>query len=345
MIFIALVVAVAAGIGFWLATSSDSSVVSEVGGAPSIAVQETSIIVARRDIPVGHRITEDDLDQQTWPQSLVLPDFVIAGDQAQLIDQVARTAFRERQPIALSFLANPNDPGFLAAQIPAGKRAVTIPVDDVSGLSGFIFPGDRIDILIKHRVGLNQDYDHLGSPPSNTDPNSRATPPTSAIPLPLASSYEVPVLLSPGKLEAQPIISVTEVLVPNARVLAVGQFSAQYQQTGGTPNTITVEVAELDAQKLRHADQGMLTVALRSLDDASDTNVPRPIGDSDLSRLVPPSYFPHVYGDGDYETNMVSVGEVDYNAAASKETEEAEEGETINVIRGVTKEIVGVNRQ
>ncbi|MBM3618139.1 MAG: Flp pilus assembly protein CpaB [Alphaproteobacteria bacterium] len=343
MIFIALVLAVAAGFGFWYASSGDSSVVQNAPGAPEVAVQEVSVLVARRDIPIGHKITADDLDRQSWPSTLVLQDFVQEGNEAQLIDRVARSSFKERQPIMLSLLANPNDPGFLAAQLGEGKRAVTIAIDDVSGISGFIFPGDHVDVITKHRVGLNQDYDDGTERATAPDANGKLNPKpaVSAQPLPLARTYSVPTLLKPSKLSNQPVLNVTEVLIANARVLAVGTISAQYVQDKAAPRTITLEVDELQAQKLRHANRDSLTLALRSLKDSEDKTIPRPVGDSDMSRIIPPAYFPHLYDGGDYKSEVVTPEVIDYEAP---QAEEEDEGTTVTIIRGVKKEIVGVNR-
>lgn len=342
MIFFALVVAVASGLAFWYMNSGNDSVVAEVPGVQQVQVEETSIIVARRDIPVGHKITEEDLDQQTWPQSLVLPDFVLAGSQAELIDRIARTPFKERQPIARSFVANPNDPGFIAAQLPAGKRAVTIPIDDVSGVSGFIFPGDHVDVIVKHKVGLNRKFEQgesaeLMSLRKRYDPNYEIPQVDYSQHLPLFTKYDIPTLMSVDMQGKQPTLNVTEVLVSNVRVLAVGTLiSLQSQENQGAPTTITVEVSELDAQKIRHSEQGSLTLALRSLDDVEEKAIPRPVGDSDMSRLTPPSYFPNLYDNRDYKTQGLSVEEVQYSEEADKTAVPLPK--VVTVIRGVTKE-------
>lgn len=342
LIFIALVLAVAAGFGFWYATSKDSSIVQDAPGAPAVAVKETSILVARRDIPIGHKITADDLDRQTWPSNLVLKDFVQAGGEAQLIDRVARSEFKERQPLVLSLLANPNDPGFLAAQLGAGKRAVTLSIDDVSGVSGFVFPGDHVDVIVKHSVGLNRDYSESNNIAADGAQPAGKTDLTSQ-PLPVAKSYSVPTLLSPSKFESQPVLNVTEVLIANARVLAVGTVASQYVQDKRAPRSITLEVDELQAQKLRHADQNALTLSLRSLNDAEDKSIPRPVSDSDMSRLVPPSYFPYLYEGADYKSEVVTPEAIDYQSP-QENSEDENEGSTVTIIRGVKKEIVGVTR-
>ncbi len=52
------------------------------------------------------------------------------------------------EPIIGSKLVRPGERGFLAAVLRPGTRAVSVPVNATSGISGFVFPGDRVDILI-----------------------------------------------------------------------------------------------------------------------------------------------------------------------------------------------------
>src|SRR5580658_4035513 len=95
---------------------------------------------------------------QTWPKHLKLDDMVEANpsEPSGLLKMVARTPFTKGEPIMLSRLANEKDPSFLAASLPKGMRVVTIAVDQVSGVAGFIFPGDRVDVIITHDISLSQ---------------------------------------------------------------------------------------------------------------------------------------------------------------------------------------------
>lgn len=347
MIFIALVIAVAAGIAFWMINSEPEEPVNPVV-QPQVtqveAAPEQVILIAREDIPVGKELTANDIDRQTWPAHLVVADFIGEGEADQVVDKVTRTAFKKGQPLVRSFLANRNDPGFLAAQLPAGMRAITIPVDAISGISGFVFPGDRVDILVKHRVGLEQDFkDSSDIVSTDKDDMERREKPTSVQRLPREGSYKVPLLMTDAKRTARPVIDVTEVLVPNLRVLAVGMVSTQYEGATSTPTNVTLEVTEVQAQMIRHAEEGSMTLALRSLDDADNTNLPRPVADADMSSLTPPAYFPYLYGKGEYAVETLPLEEVDYEAGEGEEA--PGKRNEIVVIRGVEKETVGVDRQ
>ena len=54
------------------------------------------------------------------------------------------------EPITEGRLVRPGDRGFMAAVLTPGYRAVTVPVTVTSGLAGFVFPGDRVDLLLTH---------------------------------------------------------------------------------------------------------------------------------------------------------------------------------------------------
>ncbi|MGB1540228.1 MAG: Flp pilus assembly protein CpaB, partial [Rickettsiales bacterium] len=243
IIFIAFVVSVGVGLAIWTLTGQEqgdqSTTIVQQPTPTEVAVQEATIFVARRDVPVGRQLTEEDIDRQPWPQHLVLEDFVKEGSEVQLIDMVARTPFKAREPFTFSRLGNPNDPGFLAAQLPKGKRAVTIAIDDISGVNGLVYPGDRVDVLIRHTVGLEQDYKSQ----EDITPSEDGIPqlPENAQTLAVVGQHQVPVLMNQGKRDAQPVIDLTEVLISNARVLAVGKDSYQYEGAEGNPTNVTLE--------------------------------------------------------------------------------------------------------
>ena len=341
-ILIAFVIAVGAGLAAFTLSKDKNDAQPEVMVTPLepvVPVQETRILVARQDVPVGKSIDANDIDKQQWPSTMVHPEFITEGNEAALIGRVTRTPFKKGEPLASSRLANPNDPGFLAAQLGEGMRAVTIPIDAISGINGFVYPGDRVDVLVRHNIALQKDFEDGSTPPA--EETGPATPRETVQRLPLENKYNVPLLMADSKRVARPSLNVTEVLVANAKVLAVGAQSYQYENTNAQPTNVTLEVSELQAAKLRHADAGSISLALRSLKDSDDRRYARPVADADMSRLVPPSYFPYMYDEGDYKTDVVKLEEVDYDAVESEE-EVKKSTDSITVIRGVEKEIVGV---
>jgi pilus assembly protein CpaB len=201
--------------------------------------QTVGVVVAKRNIELGEVITEDSVDSKQWPQHLVLDGFATTEEAtANLIGQVARSAFIEGEPINLGRLSNPEDPNFIAANLPSGMRMVTMSSDAVAGLAGFVLPGDRVDIVVTRKHMLEQEEANLTGIREKT---------------------------------------VTETLVPNVRVLAVNQRATlqtkstndpTQQERDKIPSSVSVEVSLEDAQKIRLAqDMGYVSLALRALSD------------------------------------------------------------------------------
>jgi pilus assembly protein CpaB len=65
---------------------------------------------------------------------------------------VVRNPITAGQPVTRGSLVGPQDRGFLAAALTPGMRAVTVPVSDVAGVAGFVFPGDRVDMVLTQTV-------------------------------------------------------------------------------------------------------------------------------------------------------------------------------------------------
>ena len=100
-------------------------------------VPEKLVFVAKQEIPVGTVIEREMIDRQVWPQHLVGPGFIVAdGDNPpNIVGMVSRSHFQPREVIIRTKLANPDDPSFLAATIPAGMRAVTVSVNGITSVA------------------------------------------------------------------------------------------------------------------------------------------------------------------------------------------------------------------
>jgi pilus assembly protein CpaB len=148
------------------------------------------VLVATRALPVGTIITADAFRYQPWPKELVEAAYFIkpdgtapapapvaqpgaapvangpegqavkgesgqpAGDQVteEIIGTVVRHAITAGQPLTQGALIKPGDRGFLAAALGPGMRAVTVPVSALTGVAGFVFPGDRVDLVLTQNV-------------------------------------------------------------------------------------------------------------------------------------------------------------------------------------------------
>jgi Flp pilus assembly protein CpaB len=61
------------------------------------------------------------------------------------------------QPIRLNNVIRPGEQGFIVAAMTPGMRAISVSVNQVSGVSGFVSPGDRVDLMLTHEVNDNSD--------------------------------------------------------------------------------------------------------------------------------------------------------------------------------------------
>lgn len=112
------------------------------------------VLVAQRALPVGTIVTADSIAFQEWPKSMVRDAYFIDGeaDMAKLMGTVVRFPITAGEPITQGSLVAPGDRGFLAAALGPGMRAVTVPVSAKTGVGGFVFPGDRVDLMLTQTV-------------------------------------------------------------------------------------------------------------------------------------------------------------------------------------------------
>jgi pilus assembly protein CpaB len=111
------------------------------------------VLVATRALPVGTILTPDSFSYRPWPKELMQQAYYVKGEsEPPLAGTVVRLPVSAGQPITQGSLVRPGDRGFLAAALGPGMRAVTVPVSAQSGVAGFVFPGDRIDLVLTQTV-------------------------------------------------------------------------------------------------------------------------------------------------------------------------------------------------
>ncbi len=121
------------------------------------------VLVATKPLPVGTIIDAESLRFQPWPRELTENAYYIKGDvdPASLAGTVVRLPITVGQPLTQGALVKPGDRGFLAAALGPGMRAVTVPVSAQTGVAGFVFPGDRVDLVLTHEVAGGGDGEPL----------------------------------------------------------------------------------------------------------------------------------------------------------------------------------------
>jgi len=114
------------------------------------------VLVATKPLPVGTILGPDAVRFQTWPKDLVDGAYYIKGqanvDPSKLQGMVVRTDITAGQPVTQGALVSPQDRGFLAAALTPGMRAVTVSAGGATSVAGFVFPGDRVDLMLTQDV-------------------------------------------------------------------------------------------------------------------------------------------------------------------------------------------------
>lgn len=111
-----------------------------------VEVASTYAIVAARPLPLGTRLTAADVKRVPWPAANPVPGGFVNPEE--VLDRGVLSAVAENEPLTNNNVA-PKDGGVgLAPTIPEGMRAISVRVNDVIGVAGFVVPGSRVDVMV-----------------------------------------------------------------------------------------------------------------------------------------------------------------------------------------------------
>ena len=152
MIVVALVLAAGAALlaRSWITGQIDRQ--QETVAAPQIAV--TTVVVAAAPLRFGNTLSREHVKVIDWPASAVPEgsfktiEEVIDEEQPHVVLQ----SIEPNEPILASKITGPGQRATLSTVIADGMRAMTIRVNDVAGVAGFVLPGDRVDLLLTREV-------------------------------------------------------------------------------------------------------------------------------------------------------------------------------------------------
>lgn len=142
-----LALAVVAGVvAAWAAQRHLQTLAARLEAAARQPMQ--AVVVAAVDLPVGtlldaHGVAVRDMPREWLPADALLPEDFESAQGAML-----GRAVRRGDPILGGFLERQAAHQPFSSQLAAGRRAVTIPVDEISSLSGMLEPGDLIDLYV-----------------------------------------------------------------------------------------------------------------------------------------------------------------------------------------------------
>ena len=210
VVFGLLAVFVAQG---WLNYQAELS--RKVAAPKAKAVATRTIVIAAGPLRFGTHVVADNLREVTWPDE-ALPAGTF-GSIAEVMSggkRIVLASIERNEPILRTKITGPGQKATLSAVIQDGMRAVTVRVNDVEGVAGFVLPGDHVDVLL-------------------TRQQERAN-------------------------------GMNDVVIQNARVLAVDQLADDAADRPTVVKAVTVEVDTVGAQKIAlAASLGNLSLMLR----------------------------------------------------------------------------------
>lgn len=110
------------------------------------------IVVASQPLDFGSRLMPDNVRLQNWPASSVPQGAFRSVAEALKHNRVALRPIVVGEPVLADKVSGTDGRATLAANLPNGMRAVSIPISAVSGVSGFVQPGSTVDVMLTRRV-------------------------------------------------------------------------------------------------------------------------------------------------------------------------------------------------
>jgi pilus assembly protein CpaB len=218
----------------WLAAQRAATPVEVAAPVPP-PVPTKSVLVARIPLQRGQLLKPDDLVWEAWPDAGIAKNYVLMGTKTpeSFIGWVARYPLAVGEPVTDAKIVAPGNRGFLAAVLRPGMRAVSVTINATSGISGFVFPGDQVDVIVSYSV-------------------QETAPPGTTAPGPLLDH------------------KVSETVLHDIRVIAIDQ-KTDVKTADASVKNATLELTQKQTEIVSLASEmGKLSLVLRSLVPAPD---------------------------------------------------------------------------
>jgi pilus assembly protein CpaB len=111
-------------------------------------------LVAAHPLPAGTLAREEDFATRSAPPGGLPPEAIVDSPDARigLRGSLVRKWLDTGTPVTAADVLRPRDRGFLASVLEPGTRAISINVDAETGVSGLIWPGDHVDVVVTHEM-------------------------------------------------------------------------------------------------------------------------------------------------------------------------------------------------
>jgi pilus assembly protein CpaB len=213
--------------------------------APPPAPVTIGYFVAAHPLPAGTLAREEDFTVRSVPPDSVPTGAIIDTPEVRigLRGSLVRTFLDTGSLVTSQNVLRPRDRGFLASVLAPGTRAISIKVDTESGVSGLIWPGDYVDIVLTHSATPT-----VKANKPSSDGDTSASPPS-----------------PPG---------VSETVLRNVRIIAIDQeimqgVPANNATAGfkGETHTVSLQLAPEQVEKITVAQHlGKLSLAARAVE-------------------------------------------------------------------------------
>jgi pilus assembly protein CpaB len=125
--------------------------------APAQATPTQTIVVASQPMRFGAEIAESMLKEVAWPANAVPAGaFNKISDVMNGGRRVVLAAIEPNEPVLALKITGPGQRATLSALVRPGMKAVTVRVNDVEGVGGFVLPGDHVDVVLTRQIDKGQ---------------------------------------------------------------------------------------------------------------------------------------------------------------------------------------------
>ena len=139
VVLVAVLLAAVASLGMY-------RVVSARPASEASAVKTVDVVVAQHPLPLGTRLTKDHVKLVKWPADTQVPGAFAKVDE--VVDRGLIATVEENEPLTAAKLAPLEAGAGLPPSIPPGMRAISVKVNEVVGVAGFVVPGTRVDVMV-----------------------------------------------------------------------------------------------------------------------------------------------------------------------------------------------------
>ena len=222
----------------WLNNQADARMRSLEAQRKAAPAAHT-IVVASKALRFGDELSARSLREVPWPDEAPPAGAFARVAELTASKRVVLMPIDANEAILAAKITGPGQRATLSAMLRDGMKAVTIRVNDVEGVAGFVLPGDHVDVVLTRQSDKEN--------------------------------------------------GTNDVVIQNARVLAVDQLADARAEKPSVVKAVTLEVDVTDGQKLALASAvGTLSLLLRKAGEMAE-DATRRVTLTDLGRSAPPS--------------------------------------------------------